>query len=713
MVYRINFTDKSKGSFEIEDGAVNSSDTSLILPGKNKSDYGQIMIENLVHMLENFANINPPKNALEGQLWYDTTVGVDQLKIYDGSGNWVSAGNVKKSIIRPDANSSRVGDLWVDTANQQLYLFNGVRWILIGPDFSRSTDTGISFDSINDNSVPPSSKNVARLIIRGKVILIISDEEFTPQELISGFDKIRAGVNISSELKYYGVIETAESLTLPNGEKIPAASVARKDLDNTFLKPIRIQSNGGIVIGETPTLRTSVQGFNSIFRNLTTGGNIQFNLTVDSRLDTNRIISAMVIGTEGIQLGRPVTVNGNIQIVSTDLNQGKLLVESTQEDSIKTLGGLVIGDSLSSDQTAINVLNGKTSLLALETNSILPGDNSSYIGSQTNKFQRIYVNEIVADKFTGFSSSESENSTIFQGSLLGNASSSNHWQESITFTSSDESEIDFEDIVFGNKDNFENQTIEFSVNSKFVENKPLVTDIFPDDELVIVRNSQIRKIKQDLLVSTVPRFPIGTIIQYAGIIPPYNHREGYWLFCDGSLVPITKYRSLYDEIRNYFKGLAEFDDTKFFRLPDMRGRFPLGRSNMENINYEDTDPGSIVDNMLEPEAIILGARSGSPTRTLVTSNIPDHEHTLKGDSDTDFYAISRRANAPDSNVDGAPEARNLAGDLAGSSIPQTGRIIENGIVRPVDQSPVPVPIVNPYQTVNYIIYAGNILGGDI
>ena len=31
-------------------------------------------------MLENFANANPPSNPVEGQLWYDTTAGIDQLK---------------------------------------------------------------------------------------------------------------------------------------------------------------------------------------------------------------------------------------------------------------------------------------------------------------------------------------------------------------------------------------------------------------------------------------------------------------------------------------------------------------------------------------------------------------------------------------------------------------------------------------------------------
>lgn len=85
--YRINFTDPKKGSFVIEpytvDGNVTpTSDvlnskavkatTSLQLPGQYTPNYGEMVHENILHVLENFAGDTEPSVPTEGQLWYDT-----------------------------------------------------------------------------------------------------------------------------------------------------------------------------------------------------------------------------------------------------------------------------------------------------------------------------------------------------------------------------------------------------------------------------------------------------------------------------------------------------------------------------------------------------------------------------------------------------------------------------------------------------------------
>lgn len=56
----------------IPDGTINTTSTSIDLPGRNYAGYGQALDTNFVHMLENFANSGVPANALVGQLWYDT-----------------------------------------------------------------------------------------------------------------------------------------------------------------------------------------------------------------------------------------------------------------------------------------------------------------------------------------------------------------------------------------------------------------------------------------------------------------------------------------------------------------------------------------------------------------------------------------------------------------------------------------------------------------
>jgi len=57
----------------IADGTINTTSTSLGLPGRNFSGYGQTLDTNFVQHLQNFANTAPPPNPIQGQLWYNTT----------------------------------------------------------------------------------------------------------------------------------------------------------------------------------------------------------------------------------------------------------------------------------------------------------------------------------------------------------------------------------------------------------------------------------------------------------------------------------------------------------------------------------------------------------------------------------------------------------------------------------------------------------------
>lgn len=56
----------------IQDGTINTTSTSLGLPGRNYAGYGQTQDTNFVRMVENFANDSPPANPLKGQLWFNT-----------------------------------------------------------------------------------------------------------------------------------------------------------------------------------------------------------------------------------------------------------------------------------------------------------------------------------------------------------------------------------------------------------------------------------------------------------------------------------------------------------------------------------------------------------------------------------------------------------------------------------------------------------------
>lgn len=64
--------------------------------------------------------------------------------------------------------------------------------------------------------------------------------------------------------------------------------------------------------------------------------------------------------------------------------------------------------------------------------------------------------------------------------------------------------------------------------------------------------------------------PTGSILPYAGGTAP----DG-WLLCDGSQVNRVDYKALFDVIGTTY-GIGDGSTT--YNLPDLRGRFPLGKA---------------------------------------------------------------------------------------------------------------------------------------
>jgi len=89
MPYTVNYSDTGTPSIILNDGTTDTS-TSLVLIGKNVTQFGEYLNENLLHLLENFASGTEPSNPTDGQLWYNTTD--SQLYLYD-NGVWYPIGS--------------------------------------------------------------------------------------------------------------------------------------------------------------------------------------------------------------------------------------------------------------------------------------------------------------------------------------------------------------------------------------------------------------------------------------------------------------------------------------------------------------------------------------------------------------------------------------------------------------------------------------------
>ena len=102
MAYTINLTDGTILA-TIADGTLDTSSCSMALPGKNYAGYGIYLDENFVHLLENSSNTTAPGTPLVGQLWWDS--GNDLLQVWNGS-VWKTISSATSSASAPTSNVS-------------------------------------------------------------------------------------------------------------------------------------------------------------------------------------------------------------------------------------------------------------------------------------------------------------------------------------------------------------------------------------------------------------------------------------------------------------------------------------------------------------------------------------------------------------------------------------------------------------------------------
>tara|TARA_B110000503_G_scaffold143737_1_gene247820 strand:- start:1866 stop:3959 length:2094 start_codon:yes stop_codon:yes gene_type:complete len=695
MAYTINRTDvANNGTITIEDSTINTQ-TSLKLPGRNTTAYGAVIAENFLHLLENFAATTEPSNPIEGQLWYDNTLGVESIKVYNGT-NWVPGSGISKSINAPAI--AQTGDLWVDTDNQQLYLFTGGGWILVGPSFSDGLSTGAKADQIigQDNQ----SYIILRIEVAGTTVAIMSgsDTPFIPKTTIAGFSNINPGINLInrdtdsdglSNYKFFGTAEKSENLIV-NNAIVAAANFLRGDTTSTTTFPLNIQNNQGVNYGINGELTIGVDG---------TAGVISHNVggsSIDMRVRNNNITRTVIRVDSSLRVGinteapdQELDVNGNIQ------SSGSILVNGTTQSTTINNGALQVRGGTAVRQN-LNV-GGTTKLLnTLTTTDITPDDNNiRVIGAAANKFKNVYA-------------------TTFNGNLVGNVSGTitGRSTESDKLTSRTsfimegdvttvvpvEYDGQFQDPTFdngvdGNGDPLPpgefplQKKFRTQISNNFIVGKPLETTV-DNRDLILFDDVEgtapgLKHITKENLLKDIPRNPPGVILPYAGDTAPTG-----WLLCNGQEIDRDSFRILFGIVRFKFKPESQVAPG-FFAVPDMRGRLPLGADNIGG-----TSAGIVIAG----SADIIGALDGAESKTINITNLPQHQHSLKDADNNQFYAIQDRQDPTgDTNVspiDG-PTATNL-----GQQLPNSGNIISSN---PVGQ---PFNIMPPTVTMNYIIYAG-------
>jgi len=329
----------------ILDGTVDTSHTSLTLVGRNYSNYGQIMTDDLVKLTENFAYDISPSNPLSGQLWWDTADSL--LKVYTGTYfKIISSATAQNSSTLGAPVTTIAGDIWWDTYANQLYVYDGTTpyalagWQLVGPTWSKVYGkAGAIWERIEDTTT--AMHDVVSMYVGGTRSGIISqDSEFTPLTPIAGYATIQTGYNIHSGETFWG---TANNASYLGG--VIATNYLRTDINNSSTGTLAIVNNGGITVGLTSNLQitTTTAGDVSVKNNIT-NGDINFYAAVggvntlafgiDGATGTASLLSATLSG--GLLLGAGATVTGALNVIGTGSYSGDLTAPTQLAGTVNT-----------------------------------------------------------------------------------------------------------------------------------------------------------------------------------------------------------------------------------------------------------------------------------------------------------------------------------------------------------------------------------------
>lgn len=170
---------------------------------------------------------------------------------------------------------------------------------------------------------------------------------------------------------------------------------------------------------------------------------------------------------------------------------------------------------------------------------------------------------------------------------------------------------------------------------------------------------------------------IGTVMLWGPNFAPRG-----WAFCQGQLMSISQNTALFSLLGTTYGGNGQTT----FALPNLQGRVPVGAGQ---------SPGT--------STYVLGESAGTESVALTSAQMPQHSHTLAA-SNTDSASLTQ-----------AP----AAGWTLGAAASVTGRppvatpvqmYNASNISQPVQSAPTsvagggtPVPVIQPFQVLNYII----------
>lgn len=250
----------------VMDGKVDNT-TSLTFVGRNIKNYGGLIDQNFLSLLENFANATAPARPVAGQLWYNTTT--NQLNVYNGQ-QFKNVTSCYTSTVSPLA--PNVGDMWLDTSNfgnPQIRIWIGASWFTVGSGGANGTNAETIRDTLGSNHHVLSFN-----IDNTRYAILSADQEFIPQASIGGFSRIQPGLNLVNQNFVTNNRLTGQVSDSFRLGGFYSNSYMRTDINTSTRGSLSVTNNLGINLGAFNQAHMNLQSNNLVISNSINNGNI-------------------------------------------------------------------------------------------------------------------------------------------------------------------------------------------------------------------------------------------------------------------------------------------------------------------------------------------------------------------------------------------------------------------------------------------------------
>jgi microcystin-dependent protein len=364
MAYNITLTNGTELiAGGLLDNTTDSANSSLTLVGKNYKGYGLFLNQNIVRLMENFANTTAPTAPIPGQLWFNSTTKLLNVNVAAVKGTasaiWKTVAGMTLSASTPT--NAYTGEQWYDTTNGQLKIYTGTEWRLIGPLSRLATgNSGAVPDTVTD--APPSTTFVVLKFFINNVLVGIWSNDGPFASDVTGFATIKKGLNLNSTLghTFWGNSEVAQSLYV-NNVAVFGNTFVRNTISGSINGSLSLTNDGGLTFG-------SASDF--------VGNVLSGTVTLHNQTNNRDLVLSLKTGGAQTPFLRGNSVTGLAEVYTNPVASSPALSVATK-NYVDTLSGSV---------------NGTANFFG----HITPSANLTYtLGNTTNRWTNVFSESIL------------------------------------------------------------------------------------------------------------------------------------------------------------------------------------------------------------------------------------------------------------------------------------------------------------------------------